>query len=102
MPPTPPNLSFQSSSFGEIRFPKNVAASKRTSIQFSDRRDDKDLGLSDGVIVVSYYLPVIVTKGDDNAWHVEWDHEALLSLKTQLRVTRIGTVRFKGGKKTLR
>mmetsp|Transcript_27530 Transcript_27530/g.64255 ORF Transcript_27530/g.64255 Transcript_27530/m.64255 type:complete len:1210 (+) Transcript_27530:256-3885(+) len=82
---------------GEILFPTMKKQSKRTSIQFSDRRNDKDLGLSDGVIVVSYYLPVIVTRDDDGKWNVEWDHEALLSLKTQLRVTRIGTVRFKGG-----
>ena len=51
--------------------------------------------------MVSYYLPVIVTRDDDGNWNVEWDHEALLSLKTQLRVTRIGTVRFKGGVRDL-
>ena len=57
----------------------------------------QDLGLSDGVIVVSYYLPVQVSKQETSSngrgaaqWHVEWDHENLMSLKTQLRVTRIG------------
>ena len=55
------------------------------------------ININDGVIVVSYYLPVQVSKQETSSngrgaaqWHVEWDHENLMSLKTQLRVTRIG------------
>ena len=53
--------------------------------------------MSDGVIVVSYYLPVLVSKNINGSWHVEWDNESLLALKTDIRVTRIGTVRYPGG-----
>lgn len=54
---------------------------------------------SDGVIVVSYFLPVIVTRLKDTAtdeadWGIEWDTENILSLRTRLRVTWVGTVRI--------
>lgn len=53
------------------------------------------LGNKDGVIVVSFFLPVVVTRDEASGeWHIDWDQEALLAQKTALRVTRIGTVKY--------
>ncbi|EED93919.1 trehalose-6-phosphate synthase, partial [Thalassiosira pseudonana CCMP1335] len=46
---------------------------------------------SDGLIVVSAFLPVHVTRSDNGEWSADWDYEALLSMQTHLRVTRVGT-----------
>lgn len=62
----------------------------------------KALGVHDGLIVASIFLPVLARRegGDPQGkWTVEWDREALLSLKSQLRVTRVGTVRCADGAK---
>jgi hypothetical protein len=59
-----------------------------------------NIGRMGGIVVVSYFLPVLVHRDDSmpGGWHVEWDHEALLSCKTALlRVTRIGTVKLAFG-----
>ncbi|CAM9491363.1 unnamed protein product, partial [Chrysoparadoxa australica] len=53
----------------------------------------------DGVIVVSYFLPVHFSKGPTGEWVLEWDYENLLSLHNnhlQLRVTRVGFVYYDG------
>ena len=58
--------------------------------------------MHDGLIVASIFLPVLARResGDPQGkWTVEWDREALLSLKSQLRVTRVGTVRCADGAK---
>lgn len=57
------------------------------------------IGTTDGVIVVSYYLPVLVDyDASTGVLNVDWDNEALLSYNAHgLRVTRIGSVRFNGG-----
>lgn len=51
---------------------------------------------SDGLIVVSAFLPVHVTRSDTGEWSADWDYEALLSMQTHLRVTRVGTVKWRG------
>ena len=51
---------------------------------------------SDGLIVVSAFLPVHVTRSDHGEWSADWDYEALLSMQTHLRVTRVGTVKWRG------
>ena len=51
---------------------------------------------SDGLIVVSAFLPVHVTRSDNGEWSADWDYEALLSMQTHLRVTRVGTVKWRG------
>lgn len=51
---------------------------------------------SDGLIVVSAFLPVHLTRSDNGEWSADWDYEALLSMQTHLRVTRIGTVKWRG------
>lgn len=51
---------------------------------------------SDGLIVVSAFLPVHLTRSDEGEWTADWDYEALLSMQTHLRVTRVGTVKWRG------
>jgi trehalose 6-phosphate synthase/phosphatase len=82
--------------------------------------DEVAIAPSDGVVVVSYFLPLIVTRassggggngtgspgkgvqrggsgGEDDDWLISWDQENLLSLRTRLRVTWVGTVRLPEG-----
>lgn len=51
---------------------------------------------TDGLIVVSAFLPVHLTRSDGGEWSADWDYEALLSMQTHLRVTRVGTVKWRG------
>ena len=55
-----------------------------------------DLNSSDGVVVASAFLPVHLHRSDAGEWSAEWDYEALLSMSTHLRVTRVGTVKWRG------
>ena len=54
------------------------------------------LDSTDGVVVASAFLPVHVRRSDDGEWSADWDHEALLSMQTHLRVTRVGIVKWRG------
>ena len=60
---------------------------------------DRTLDSSDGVIMVSYFLPVILTRKTNGSWVASWDREALLSAlnSTALQVSRViwvGSVRY--------
>jgi len=59
-------------------------------------RQSVNLDSSDGVIVASAFLPVHIRRSDDGVWSAEWDYEALLSMQTHLRVTRVGIVKWRG------
>jgi hypothetical protein len=69
---------------------------ERRRILLSDpNTSDKNsctLSSTDGFIVVSYFLPVIVTKSADRGWIVQWNDEALLSRTSSLRVSWIGSI----------
>jgi trehalose 6-phosphate synthase/phosphatase len=54
------------------------------------------LNATDGLVVVSVFLPVHLHRSDDGEWTAEWDYEMLLSMQTHLRVTRIGVVKWRG------
>jgi trehalose 6-phosphate synthase/phosphatase len=54
------------------------------------------LNATDGLVVVSVFLPVHLHRTDDGEWTAEWDYEMLLSMQTHLRVTRIGVVKWRG------
>ena len=62
----------------------------------SSNKQAVHLTSSDGLIVVSAFLPVHLTRSDDGEWSADWDYEALLSMQTHLRVTRVGTVKWRG------
>lgn len=46
-----------------------------------------------GVVVASYYLPVIISKSEKGEWSAQWDREQILSLQANMRVVRVGTVK---------
>lgn len=57
------------------------------------------LNSTDGLVVVSAFLPVVVHRSETSEepkWTADWDYEALLSMQTHLRVTRVGVVKWKG------
>lgn len=54
------------------------------------------LSSTDGLVVVSVFLPVILKRSDAGQWSADWDYEMLLSMQTHLRVTRIGVVKWRG------
>jgi hypothetical protein len=62
----------------------------------SSNKQAVHLTSSDGLIVVSAFLPVHLTRSEDGEWSADWDYEALLSMQTHLRVTRVGTVKWRG------
>mmetsp|Transcript_27088 Transcript_27088/g.55473 ORF Transcript_27088/g.55473 Transcript_27088/m.55473 type:complete len:1252 (-) Transcript_27088:142-3897(-) len=70
---------------------QDVAATEATQV-----KQAVHLTSSDGLIVVSAFLPVHLTRSDGGEWSADWDYEALLSMQTHLRVTRIGTVKWRG------
>ena len=59
-------------------------------------RQAVNLTSSDGLIVVSAFLPVHLNRSEAGEWSADWDYEALLSMQTHLRVTRVGTVKWRG------
>lgn len=54
------------------------------------------LNSTDGLVVVSAFLPIILHRSDEGVWSADWDYEMLLSMQTHLRVTRIGVVKWRG------
>ena len=50
-----------------------------------------------GVVIVSYILPVILTKLKNGKWSAVWDDENILALTLNMRVTWVGTVRYSNG-----
>ncbi len=60
------------------------------------KSSDNTLGKSDAIIMVSYFLPVILSRTNTGRWSATWDKEALLSC-LQLDVSRVvwvGSVRY--------
>ena len=81
----------------------NIASSDALSFrsrQFAEwgRRSkiDGNIGSTDGVIIVSYFLPVILQRSLSGVWTATWDHENILSLNLNARVTFVGSVRYHG------
>jgi len=54
------------------------------------------LSSTDGVVVASAFLPVVLHRSDDGIWSADWDYENLLSMESHMRVTRVGTVKWRG------
>jgi len=54
------------------------------------------LNSTDGLVVVSAFLPVVLNRTPSGEWTADWDYEMLLSMQTHLRVTRVGLVKWRG------
>lgn len=54
------------------------------------------LNSTDGLVVVSAFLPVHLHRTESGEWSADWDYEMLLSMQTHLRVTRVGVVKWRG------
>lgn len=54
------------------------------------------LDSTDGLVVASVFLPVHLHRSPEGEWSADWDYEALLSMQTHLRVTRVGVVKWRG------
>ena len=65
------------------------------------------LNSTDGLVVASAFLPVHLHRTEaphptnptgppQVSWSADWDYEALLSMQTHLRVTRVGVVKWRG------
>ena len=51
---------------------------------------------TDGLVVVSAFLPVVLNRSANGEWTADWDYEMLLSMQTHLRVARVGIVKWRG------
>jgi hypothetical protein len=63
---------------------------------FGIKKDPVHLDSTDGLIVASVFLPVHLHRSPTGQWSADWDYEALLSMQTHLRVTRVGVVKWRG------
>ena len=85
---TPPGGRKKSVGFAQPPTPvRQHAAATKQSVHLSN---------TDGLVVVSVFLPVNLKRSDDGQWTADWDYEMLLSMQTHLRVTRIGVVKWRG------
>lgn len=68
----------------------------RQFIEWNRQQTEKP-AFPSAVIVVSYFLPVVLTK-ISGTWTATWDAENILTMQhTSLRVSWVGTVRYNGG-----
>jgi len=72
------------------------ASSECTSPSTKARKTPVHLDSTDGLVVASVFLPVHLHRTSDGQWSANWDHEALLSMESHLRVTRVGVVKWRG------
>ena len=78
---------------------KHVAFAPMPQANYSQREVPKQtvhLNSTDGLVVVSAFLPIILHRSPAGEWSADWDYEMLLSMQTHLRVTRVGVVKWRG------
>jgi trehalose 6-phosphate synthase/phosphatase len=89
--------------------PRQPTNATPTSASFTSSKHMVHLNSTDGLVVVSMFLPVILQKQQQQqqastsstfTWHADWDYEMLLSMQTHLRVTRVGVVKWRDGNDT--
>eukprot|EP00601_Ochromonadales_sp_CCMP2298_P017181 CAMPEP_0173233894 /NCGR_PEP_ID=MMETSP1142-20121109/9889_1 /TAXON_ID=483371 /ORGANISM="non described non described, Strain CCMP2298" /LENGTH=1021 /DNA_ID=CAMNT_0014163805 /DNA_START=97 /DNA_END=3159 /DNA_ORIENTATION=- len=82
-------VKFQHSEGGSSRAKHFAEWNRRSHV-------DKQINKADGVIVVSYFLPVVLARSAEGRWSATWDKENLLSLQLEPRTAWVGTVRYQG------
>jgi len=77
----------------------NTSSANNSGVNRRGTGEAVQLNATDGLVVVSAFLPVVVHRDETShtpKWTADWDYEALLSMQTHLRVTRVGVVKWKG------
>jgi trehalose 6-phosphate synthase/phosphatase len=80
------------------RSPKSDDSSKSRCLSEWNKRVklNSTISSNDGVVIVSYFLPVIMSKSAEGEWSATWDEENILSFNLPVRATWIGSVRYNG------
>lgn len=68
------------------------------------KSQDVNITAQDRIVVVSYFLPVVLSKSSSGQWSIEWDNENILSLKvdsgnaniTTDKINWVGTIGYNG------
>lgn len=75
----------------------NADSSLRSRIMTNWNRrtaSDQEVSKNDAVIIVSYFLPVILSKKANGGWQASWDKENLLSMQLDARTIWVGSIRY--------
>jgi hypothetical protein len=73
---------------------KKSKSFRREQFEWANKPKSQSDTQLDGVIIVSFFLPVILRKdGSTGKWSAIWDKENILSFQTKLRVSWVGCVR---------
>lgn len=92
-----PNSKLKKSGLAPVRHLASEKSSNKAK-HFEDwsrkSHADNQINSSDGVIIVSYFLPVLLNKTATGQWFANWDKENLLSLQLPTRTTWVGSVRY--------
>jgi len=95
-----PSVSPKRTSHASISTSTEVKSFKARQLAAWGRRSkaDNNINQHDGVVIVSYILPVLLKKSSSGDWSAEWDNENLLSLQLDAtgRITWVGSVRYQG------
>lgn len=98
---TPQSPTAASSSSRKFNVQKSAKQSIR-AMQYAawEKRckTDSNINDQDGIVIVSYFLPVHLKRRPDGSWIGEWDMENILSLNlgNACRISWVGSVRFCG------
>lgn len=107
VPPSPEEAGSPASPVASAFSPRALDSVSQRSRQFATwgKRSSQNTTITskDRVVVVSYFLPVNLTKGEDGQWNASWNQENILALKLDQnihggtdKVCWVGTVRHNG------
>ena len=105
VPPTPEMVTSPGSpSIGGPSSPSTFSSFRSRQLINWGRRSKvaEKLTASDRVVVVSYFLPVVLSKDEEGQWTAVWNKENLLALKMSLaqggtdKICWVGSVRYNG------
>lgn len=85
----PPSVMHSSSGIRSFRSRQFAEWSRRA-------KRDSSISPSDNIVIVSYFLPVILSKSASGQWSVTWDNENLLALSLHASVKWVGSIRYQG------
>lgn len=89
-------LDKPSTDFATSQITHFATREKRSSNNNARSTEVPELNADDSVIIVSYFLPVIISHSAESGWSVKWNFEIILSFQTDLHVNWIGSVPYTG------